>query len=256
MTEKNDPKASAGARPAAFEVDIRERGRGADGVPVFSERRLFMQLLAFRVELGDVASLAHGLSVELADAGMSGVIYRDVNEPLSIAVLTFTEEPADFVTRLAPAIERHTALSNRPELTMLGRSYTSGYEQDLQFWLIDRPKQTVMNADAPWAVWYPLRRAGEFNRLTDRERGQILMEHGMIGRAYGERDLAHDVRLACHGLDREDNEFVIGLVGKELHPLSHIVQTMRSTRQTSEFMDKMGPFFVGYVAERFSAGNR
>jgi chlorite dismutase len=53
------------------------------------------------------------------------------------------------------------------------------------------------------------------------------------------------VRLACHGLDAKDNEFVIGLIGKELHPLSHVVQSMRSTRQTSEFISQMGPFFVG-----------
>jgi chlorite dismutase len=39
--------------------------------------------------------------------------------------------------------------------------------------------------------------------------------------AYGAQELAHDVRLACHGLDAGDNEFVIGLVGRELHPLSH-----------------------------------
>jgi chlorite dismutase len=36
-------------------------------------------------------------------------------------------------------------------------------------------------------------------------------------------------------------------VGKDLHPLSHLVQAMRKTRQTSEFIEKMGPFFVGHV---------
>ena len=41
----------------------------------------------------------------------------------------------------------------------------------------------------------------------------MLMEHGGIGRAFGKGDLAHDVRLACHGLDPNDNDFVAGLVG-------------------------------------------
>ena len=72
----------------------------------------------------------------------------------------------------------------------------------------------------------------------------------MIGRAYGEAGLATDVRLACHGLDTHDNEFVIGLLGKDLYPLSHVVQTMRKTRQTSEYIVQMGPFFVGHVAWR------
>ena len=56
--------------------------------------------------------------------------------------------------------------------------------------------------------------------------------------------------LACHGLDANDNEFVIGLIGKELHPLSHVVQAMRKTRQTSEFIVQMGPFFVGHAVHR------
>jgi hypothetical protein len=257
MSEENAPKAGApraehGGSPAAFTVEVRERGRGSGGEPAYLERRLFMQLQAYRVEIGGVTAMARGLATLLAAEGMSGVVYRDVNDPLGIALLTYTEEPEDFALRLAPVLERHSSLSLRPELAMLGRTYSTGFEQDLSFWLLERPKQTVLNPAWPWAIWYPLRRAGAFNRLTDRERGQILMEHGMIGRAYGERDLAHDVRLACHGLDQNDNEFVIGLVGKALHPLSHVVQSMRSTRQTSEFMDKMGPFFVGYALERFT----
>jgi chlorite dismutase len=77
-----------------------------------------------------------------------------------------------------------------------------------------------------------------------------MAEHGKIGRAYGEQDLAHDIRLACYGLDARDNEFVIGLIGKDLHPLSHVVESMRRTRQTAEYMEQMGPFFVGHVAAR------
>ena len=55
----------------------------------------------------------------------------------------------------------------------------------------------------------------------------VLREHADIGKAYGDQDLAHDVRLACHGLDKNDNDFIVGLVGPRLHPLSIIVQRMR-----------------------------
>ena len=72
-----------------------------------------------------------------------------------------------------------------------------------------------------------------------------MREHGGVGRAYGAQDLAHDVRLACHGLDQADNDFVIGLIGKELFPLSAVVQTMRKTQQTSLYLDRLGPFLVG-----------
>jgi chlorite dismutase len=172
-----------------------------------------------------------------------------VSHPRGIGVLTFSEDPALFVKKARPVLARD-GLTLRPEFTMLGRSYSTGYESDLAFWLLERPKQTVLHEGWDWHVWYPLKRTGAFNRLEGREQGAILREHGTIGKRYGESDLAHDIRLACHGLDVHDNEFVIGLIGKELHPLSHVVQTMRKTRQTSEFMDHMGPFFVGHAVWR------
>ena len=61
----------------------------------------------------------------------------------------------------------------------------------------------------------------------------MLREHGKIGHSFGEAGLAMDVRLACFGMDKNDNDFVIGLIGKELYPLSACVQAMRKTRQTS-----------------------
>jgi chlorite dismutase len=62
---------------------------------------------------------------------------------------------------------------------------------------------------------------------------------------FGAADYVHDIRLACHGLDREDNDFVIGLIGKDLFPLSALVQAMRNTQQTALYLDRLGPFFVG-----------
>jgi chlorite dismutase len=188
----------------------------------------------------------------LARAGMGAVVYEDVNDPFGIGLLTFSEDPSDFVTKVRPAVAELGQVTLRPEFTMLGRSYGSGHEPDLEDWVIKRPKHTVLNEAWPWAVWYPLRRSGAFARLEPRDQGPILREHGTIGKSYAAADYAHDVRLACHGLDAKDNEFVIGLIGKELHPLSHIVQRMRSTRQTSEFINQMGPFFVGRAMLRNS----
>ena len=74
------------------------------------------------------------------------------------------------------------------------------------------------------------------------------MEHAGIGRAYGQSGLAYDIRLACYGLDKNDNDFIIGLLGSALHPLSALVERMRKTRQTSQYLTSLGPFFVGRVA--------
>jgi chlorite dismutase len=63
--------------------------------------------------------------------------------------------------------------------------------------------------------------------------------------SFGKADYAHDIRLACHGLDKNDNDFVIGVLGRELYPLSALIQTMRKTKQTSQYLESLGPFFIG-----------
>lgn len=236
-------------------IETQERGAPREGQPQLLDRRLFMQLLVFRIPPGSSPSAQQrALAIAVAEADIPSVIYADVNDPRSVGLLTFSEDPKLFVEGVRALFDRESLRdwSVRPELTMLGRSYSSGYEDDLEFWLIERPKQTVLNEQWNWAVWYPLRRSGAFEKLEGRDKGAILREHATIGRAYGAKNLAHDVRLACHGLDANDNEFVIGLIGADLHPLSHVVQTMRGTKQTSEYIQQMGPFFVGHAVARYA----
>ncbi|TKD01864.1 chlorite dismutase family protein [Polyangium fumosum] len=256
-------EATPGGRPAGHghgqgseelpSIDVSERGAPRDGQPQTMDRRLFMQLLVFQCEeaagLGTVRDFAVTLRRAIQAKGVGAVVYADVNDPWGLGLLTWSEDPGAFVEVVHPAAIETIGPPRklRPDMTMLGRTYSSGYEQDLEYWLLRRPAETAANPAWPWAVWYPLRRSGAFSKLEPREQGSIMREHGTIGKAYGAKDLAHDIRLACHGLDARDNEFVIGLVGKELHPLSHIVQSMRKTRQTSEFISQMGPFFVGRV---------
>lgn len=236
------------------QIDVWERTKGHGGQPVQAmNRRLFMQLLGFECEDRlDPASAIDRLGRGLDEQGACAVIYSDVNNPRGLALLSWGEDPHDFVAKVRPVFSGPAlgGLRLLPSLTMIGRTYSTGYEPDLEHWLIERPKETAQHPDWPWAVWYPLRRSGAFEQLEDREKGGILREHAEIGKAYGAQDLAHDIRLACHGLDANDNEFVIGLMGAELHPLSHVVQAMRRTRQTAQFIAHMGPFFVGYRAWR------
>ena len=182
-------------------------------------------------------------------AEMNAVLYEDINDPQGIGLLTFGESPDYFLDKVRPFLNRPPfgQLKPKPEFTMLGRTYAIGYEQDLERTLIGRPKERVTDPDLPWAIWYPLRRAGSFEQLSADEQRVILMEHGGIGRAFGEAGHGYDIRLACHGLDKEDNDFVVGLLGPELYPLSLIVQRMRKTKQTSLHLERLGPFFIGRV---------
>src|SRR5207247_10923115 len=112
-------------------------------------------------------------------------------------------------------------------------------------WRFRRPCGPRVTPRGPWASWYPLRPTGPSARLSPKQQGEMIREHSVLGRASGDADFAHDIRLACHGLDVHDNDFVIGLVGKDLHPLSHLVQAMRKTVQTSQYLHTLGPFFIG-----------
>jgi chlorite dismutase len=162
-------------------------------------------------------------------------------------VLALSRDPAYFLDVVRPLLNQgpFESLTHKPDYTMFGRTYSLGYEPDLTDTLLDRPRRTVLNPAWRWAVWYPLRRSGRFSQLPPEEQRTILSEHGAIGMTFGAADLAHDIRLACHGLDRDDNDFVIGLIGKELFPLSAVVQSMRKTQQTSLYLDRLGPFFIG-----------
>jgi len=118
---------------------------------------------------------------------------------------------------------------------------------ELEGCLLPKPRRTALNPGWPWAVWCPRRRKGEFELLPKAEQDGILFEHARIGRNYGECGYAADIRLACHGLDENDNEFVLGLAGPSLHKLSRLVQDMRKTQQTAKYIQSLGPFFVGKV---------
>lgn len=222
--------------------DLSEKGGLKDGQPQRSDSRLFMQLLAFG-GCTDAAAIA----THVAGAAEGVVVYEDLNDPHGIAVLAVSENPATFVDSVRPRLTSGPLanLPLKPQFSMFGRTYSLGYEPDLRETLIERPLRTVVNPDWPWAIWYPLRRSGAFAQLPVEEQRTILAEHGHIGMAFGAADYAHDIRLACHGLDRDDNDFVIGLIGKELFPLSAVVQAMRKTQQTALYLDRLGPFFVG-----------
>jgi len=223
-------------------IDISEKGRLKDGSPISLDRRLFMQFLAFGrcIETSSLINILNRKKVE-------GALYLDVNDPYGIGLIIINENPGFFTTNLRNILtsEPFSNLDLKNEYTMMGRTYSFGYEHNLQETLLNGPRKKILDPDWRWAIWYPLRRAKNFGQLSEDDQRAILGEHGKIGFKFGEAGLAKDIRLACHGLDKNDNDFVIGVIGKNLHPLSVVIQAMRKTRQTSEFLESLGPFFIG-----------
>ena len=250
MTHDVDAHASKGppmdARGAGESgpPDLLEHGAPVRGEPQTLNARLFVQLHVF------TDCLDTGPAVEAVKAsGLVAAVYANLNDPRGVGVVVMDEDPAVFAgpVRALLTAPPFAELTPVPDFTMIGRTYAQGREADLRDFLLQKVPRNVLSPDNVWAVWYPLRRVGPYNRLPRAEQGRIMMEHGMLGRRYGEAGYAVDVRLECHGIDRDDNEFVIGLIGPELYPLSKLIKDMRTTRQTAEFIQGMGPFFVGKV---------
>jgi chlorite dismutase len=234
----------ASSDPAVIRpLDLSEKGRRGKEI-ISLDRRLFMKFTAFTGVHDTKAAVA-----ALAATGLTAAIYADVNDPYGIGVMAASEDPSDFVTTLRAVFNENPfdGFEHKPEFDMLGRSYSIGYEPDLEFTLLDRPRKNLTDPRHQWAVWYPLMRAKKFYVLPEERQKSILGEHGTLAKRYGAGGHATDVRLACHGLDKNDNDFVVGLLGPNLHPLSAVVQEMRRTEQTSQYLDRLGPFFIGKV---------
>ena len=229
---------------AAAAPDLGEKGT-REGERISLDRRLFVKFTAF----GGCRDAATAADV-LERSGVAGALYLDANDPRGIGVVAFSEDPDYFVTELRAVLGSpyFSGMEHKAELDMLGRTYSIGYEPDLEHILFERPISRITDPALRWAIWYPLRRAKSFATLPAADQRRILAEHGTLGHRYGSAGLALDVRLACHGLDRNDNDFIIGLLGAELFPLSSIVQAMRGTEQTSRYLESLGPFFVGRAA--------
>ena len=155
----------------------------------------------------------------LESSRVDAVLYRDVNDPRGVGLLGMSEDPAFFAEPWREMLhaEPFATLAPRRELTMFGRTYSSGFEPDLEDWLLRRPRRTVMNASWPWAIWYPLRRSGAFARLSAKEQGEIIREHGIVG--LSEDDIDHLSRAwhrlrpwpdAVQGIARLKTRHIVG----------------------------------------------
>ena len=210
----------------------------------FLRPRLFMQLQVF-TGASDLDAVTRAVEA----SGLEAVVYRDFLDPRGVGVLLMAEDPQLFVAQgrvlfNAPAF---ASLVHRTQLAMTGCTYSTGRDPTPDDWMVQRPRRNARNPAWDWTVWYPLRRKPEFATLPREEQGKLLFEHAMMAKPYGDIETASDIRLSCYGIDTNDNEFVIGLVGPQLYPLSHLIAEMRKSQQTAKYIQSLGPFFVGRV---------
>jgi chlorite dismutase len=208
---------------------------------------LFMQLHVF-TDCTDKGALAKAIQ----GSGLTATLYENLHDPRGVGVVFATTSPDELIDRAGDMLRSgpFTDCTPVPSYTMLGRTYLVGYERDVEEVLLRRPLERLLDPALRWAVWYPLRRSGSFEHVPADEQRRVLREHGTVGAEFSAGGQAYDIRLACHGLDANDNDFVIGILGPDLTRLSMLVERMRKTVQTSTYLEKLGPFFVGRAAFR------
>ena len=246
----NRPAAGSMHMPVVPSPELRELGApDANGNRQTMTRRLYMQLRVLDVDLkvvSDFDKFFNDLKALLVKTPC--VLYKDMNCSSAIALLSWSEYPAFFITEINRILTDPKVASKfieRKGWTMVGRTYSNGHEKDLEEYLFKKPIRNSTRDDWQWAVWYPLRREGLFYVQPPADQCKMLLHHAAIGKAFSEINAAHDIRLKSFGLDAEDNEYVVGLVGDDLHALSRVVEEMRKTRHTAEFLESLGPFFAG-----------
>lgn len=252
------PAAPTGEPKGLPPIDVNEYGGKRDGVRQQSNRRLFMQLMVFDVPTGgDADTAARQLGAALRDRAIPGVVYADTMDPRGVGLLTWSEDPALFATKVRTLFNepfepmnqlRHVSV--RREFGMLGRTYSTGHEPDLADTLMHRPIRQVLNESHTWARLVP---AAPHRGVCQARPARAVGDPPRARRARDglRRDRPRPRCSACVPRPRRGRQRVRHRsVGPELHPLSHLVQAMRKTKQTSEYIAKMGPFFVGHVVSR------
>ena len=145
--------------PRPEPVDLREIGAPIDGEPQISDQRLFFQLHVFEGCLDP-----RFITETLEKGNLDAVVYDDLNHPTGSGVLFIAQDPAMLMTASRTLLLKAQEIPDllyRSEMTMTGRTYSSGREPNLEEWLLNKPRQNVLNPDLPWAIWYPLRRKPE-----------------------------------------------------------------------------------------------
>ena len=106
-------------------------------------------------------------------AGVRGVVYADAMDPRGLGLLTWSEDPAHFVRAVRPLFARRARERGdaRP-YAMIGRTYATGHEPDLEHVLLRRAIENVHERDATRGTSGTRCAArGAFARLDPHEQG-------------------------------------------------------------------------------------
>ncbi len=228
--------------PVVAAPELREVGADRQAM----NRRLYMQLRVLDADLSKTTMDGFVTELKKCIGEIPCVLYRDTVTNNGIGLLTWSDDAGFFCDTLNGILDSANIanlFTERHGWTMFGKTYCNGHEKDLDEFLFKKPIRNSLKNE--WAIWYPLRRKGPFYVQPASDQCQMLLVHAAIGKAFADVHAASDVRLKCFGIDPNDNEYMVGILGADLHPLSRVVEEMRKTQHTAQYIEKLGPFFVG-----------
>ena len=195
---------------------------------------LFTQLLVF-TDCTDIKPLV----LLLDRMSLTYVVYKNLNDPQGIGLLTIADHPELLVTELRDVLcsRAFRVLMQRHDLTMTGRGGDDAAAR------IDELETVVNNEQWPWALWYPMRCTPAFAHLNEKEQGSVLDELAS-GIDLSEEDFGH-ILLKSHALNRGGGELIHGVHARSPQHLSRVVEAITSTERFDEHIAGAGPFFVG-----------
>src|SRR5207253_95469 len=120
--------APPGSLTVSTAAEVKRDGREWGAAPRTPGRSLTSPLQAFG-GCTDAKPLVRALEA----SRMEAVLYQDVNDPRGVGVLGMSEDPTFLVGPFRELLNGAAfgELILKPELTMLGRTYASGFEADL-----------------------------------------------------------------------------------------------------------------------------
>ena len=254
MSTPSEPETKQPGLPGLPPIDVNEYGGKKDGERQAMNRRLFMQLLVFDAPAGEAADeIGKDLAAQLRHNAIAGVVYADASSPRGLGLLTWSEDPAHFVQAVRPLFARRLAAQGGPAPAV----------RDARPHLRHGPRAGP-RARAP-APRHPERDERRSTRGTSGTRSAARARSRGSTRRSRAASCASTRRSAsptarpswrttsasrATGSTPRTTSSSSASSGASSTRFSHLVQTMRKTRQTSEYIAKMGPFFVGFVLHR------
>ena len=192
---------------------------------------------------GDAVDAAAELSTLTADLAAGDVVIRGLYD-----VSGMRADADAMVWWHGPTAESLQQATRRLRRTAVGRATTAawtamGLHRPAEFNKGHVPAFLTGLQARNWVAVYPFVRSYEWYLLPDDQRRAMLVEHGIMGRAY-DQVLSNTVAAFALG----DWEWILALEAEELHDIVDLMRHLRSSQARLHVREEI-PFFTGRLVD-------